>query len=334
MVVRPGPGWSVADVAVGWIRALARMVEVVDFRWDQVVAFHGSRLPLLSSNDVTLLASDVLLSRVLTTAPDVIVVVHGGEVPPATYAELRRHATVVLVHTESPYEDDRIASMHWCADVHLVNDPSGVERLTAAGAMAAYAHQAHDPAVHFDDGRARSLPLVFVGSGFAGRRAFLERLERRLPAGCDLHLGGTWSVDRRRRLDRCVRDDWPRPMPNTETAEVYRTARLGLNLYRLDHLERPELACGWSMGPREVEMAACGLWFARMPRPEGDQVLSMLPTFDDVDECVEVLAWAWAHPDAVAAAASAARKAVAGRTFDALASGLLGLLEAKELVAA
>ena len=39
-----------------------------------------------------------------------------------------------------------------------------------------------------------------------------------------------------------------------------------------------------AMGPREIEMAACRLFFLRDPRPECDEVFPMLPAFDGPED--------------------------------------------------
>jgi hypothetical protein len=73
-------------------------------------------------------------------------------------------------------------------------------------------------------------------------------------------------------------------------------------------------------------MAACGAFFLRDPRPEGDRVLSMLPTFSDPDEAGALLRWHLDRPDTRRALADAACAAVADRTFTASATQLLRLL--------
>lgn len=338
LVVRPGADWSVADVATGWIWGLQQVgVEVVDFRWDQRLALHRATLvdrgdgpeSAWSWPDAAVVAADGLLSTVYECQPDVVLVVSGWEIPPAVFQVMRnRGETVVLHHTESPYHDDRHVDMAWCADLHLVNDPLGVDRLRAAGARALYAPQSYRPDVHHPGAGHRDLSFVFVGSGFAARRAFFEQME--WPQNIDPVLAGDW-----RRLDPTGPDplagfvpDWlPQPLDNTATADLYRRAAMSLNLYRTDMVQRPELVEGTAMGPREVELAACGTFFLRDPRPESDEVLPMLPTFGSPEEASEKLAWWWARPGARHDAAQAARAAVADRTFDQLAKGLLGCLE-------
>lgn len=82
-----------------------------------------------------------------------------------------------------------------------------------------------------------------------------------------------------------------------------------------------------AMGPREVEMAACGMFFLRDPRPEGDQVLGMLPTFASPADAGEKLRWWLEHDAAREAVAEQARAAIEDRTFDASAAQLLRLFD-------
>jgi hypothetical protein len=74
-------------------------------------------------------------------------------------------------------------------------------------------------------------------------------------------------------------------------------------------------------------MAAVGAFFLRDPRPEGDALFPMLPTFTTPGEAADQLRWYLAHPDARETAAAKAREAVADRTFDSNAARLLRLLD-------
>jgi hypothetical protein len=74
-------------------------------------------------------------------------------------------------------------------------------------------------------------------------------------------------------------------------------------------------------------MAACGLWFLRDPRPEGDELFPQLPVFETAEQAGEMLRWALAHDTVRDVAARAARTAIAGRTFSSNARMLLRLLD-------
>ena len=81
------------------------------------------------------------------------------------------------------------------------------------------------------------------------------------------------------------------------------------------------------MGPREVEMAACGLPFVRDPRPESDEVFPMLPSFDGPEDAGEKIRWMLSHEREREKLAIMAREAIADRTFTNSARRLLKLLE-------
>jgi spore maturation protein CgeB len=111
-----------------------------------------------------------------------------------------------------------------------------------------------------------------------------------------------------------------------QTADIYRASKIGLNLYRR------ESELSWdgravAMGPREVEMAACGLPFLRDPRPEGDEVLKMLPVFRDPGEASDQLRWWLDHDTARERIAAQAREAITDRTFEHNARRLLRILD-------
>jgi spore maturation protein CgeB len=92
---------------------------------------------------------------------------------------------------------------------------------------------------------------------------------------------------------------------------------------RTGQLAAPTRPAGVACGPREIEMAACGLWFTRDPRPESDGLFAMLPSFTSPAEASEQIRWAVSHDRARQKAAAAAREAVAGRTFRESAMRLL-----------
>ena len=85
-------------------------------------------------------------------------------------------------------------------------------------------------------------------------------------------------------------------------------------------------ADGIACGPREIELAATGTWFARQSRPESDELFPMLPVFSSPEELGDVLRWALANPDVRDEAGSAARSAILDRTFPNNAKRLMGLL--------
>lgn len=210
------------------------------------------------------------------------------------------------------------------ADLTLLNDPVNLAAYRDIG-PAEYMPHAYRPSVHYPRaprGR-RPYDFAFVGTGFPSRVRFFHQM--RLD-GLNARLAGLWMdlpEDSPMRdwtaleSDDCVGND--------ETAAIYRRSRTSINLYRTE-AEDAHAGEGWAMGPREIELAACGTWFARDSRPESDEVFPMLPSFSTPEEAGDLIRWAVAHPAAREKAAAAARAAVADRTFDSNARRLLKLL--------
>lgn len=239
-----------------------------------------------------------------------------------------RRMRVVVLHTEEPYEHERELELGRHADLNLLNDPANLDAYRALGVPAYYLPHAYRPAVHHPgppDPRL-ACDFAFVGTAFSSRIAFLEAMDFE---GLDVLLAGNWQrLEEGSPLRKYLAHDVEECLDNPQTAEVYRSARTGLNLYRRE-ADTPEAAEGWAMGPREVEMAACGLFFLRDPRGEGDELLGMLPRFDGPEDASEQLRW-WLDPArdlGRAQRAEHARQAVEDRTFTANATQLLRLLD-------
>jgi hypothetical protein len=109
-------------------------------------------------------------------------------------------------------------------------------------------------------------------------------------------------------------------------ASARTSATIGANIYRKEHSEGSH-ADGWAMGPREVELAACGSFFLREPRPEGDKLFPMLPTFTEPGELGDLIRWWLPQEDRRRDAAVAAQAAIADRTFTNTAASLLRFVD-------
>ncbi len=121
-------------------------------------------------------------------------------------------------------------------------------------------------------------------------------------------------------------------MDNDDAAHLYRASVTSANLYRketqeAETLTATELSEGWAMGPREVELAACGTWFSRESRAEGDELFPWLPIFAEPSELADQIRWALSHPEERFRDAQRARAAIADRTFDNNVGRLLRLLD-------
>ena len=332
LVVRPGPQFSVADVARGWVAGLRKNgVEVTDFNFDDRLSFYSTAhlerdgtfvRPFANPEEAARLAAEGIEAACYRFWPDVVLIVSGFFVPPLILDLLRsRGHKVVLVHTESPYEDDRQLLRAPHASLNVLNDPTNLDRFNEL-APSVYIPHAYDPAIHHPRPpveEARS-EFCFVGTGYPSRIAFLEQVDW---SGIDFALAGNWAGAKDSTLAKHLAHDIGDCCPNEEAAVLYASTKASANLYRR---EATESADGWAMGPREVELAACGTFQLRESRGEGDRVLHMLPTFNGPGDFEEQLRWWLIHDEAREDAARAARAAVADRTFEANAAHLLRLI--------
>jgi len=239
----------------------------------------------------------------------------------------RAHGTkVVVMNTESPYEETRQMMTADCADLVVLNDPTNLEQYRQV-TQAMYLPHAHRPHVHHPGPASPDLKcdFGFVGTGYRSRIDFFEAMNL---DGLDVVLAGNWQqLKDSSPLAPFLVGEKRECYDNTDTADLYRSAKVGLNLYRREaNVDDGDTAHGWAMGPREVEMCATGLWFARDPRGEGDDLLPMLPTFTSPEEASDLVRWALANPDAREEAAKQAREAIADRTFENHAEQLLAAL--------
>ena len=336
VVAAPGPAFSVQDVYVGWVEALRELGQhVIEYNLSERLTFYSSALkqvsehtfvPYLTGDQAYELAINGLYATLYKARPDVLLVISGFFVPPQLLDRARRSGTrTVVAYTEVPYENDKQLKLAPYADINLLDDPTGIEDYARHG-KAVYVPHAYRPSLHTPGPVVPALEcdLGFVGTGFPSRVEFFERMDL---AGVDVLLAGNWTL---------VGEDSPLApyvvthvddcLDNVKTVQVYRSARVGLNLYRRES-QRPELSQGWACSPREIEMAAVGLPFLRDPRPEGDELFPRLPTFTSPQEASELLRWWLTHPDERDKAAAGAREAVAERTFKHYAAQLLSMLE-------
>lgn len=337
LVCHPGPSFSVQDVYAGWVEALrVNGQQVFEFPLGDALSFYaqvllpageGAFKHALDREQAMGLAVDRLYASILKVRPHVLLLVSAFFVP-GELMDIARAAgvRVVVLHTESPYQDTQQLKVAAHADLNLLNDPLNIEQFRAVAPTEYFPHS-YRPTVHQPGPVDPDLAcdLSFVGTGYPSRIGFFEAMNLE---GLTVRLAGNWLalaedsplrayVDHQ--LDECL--------DNAETVRIYQSTAVGLNLYRREVEDGTLSDAGWAMGPREVELAACRAFFLRDPRPEGDEVLDMLPTFAGPDDASEQLRWWLARPDERAAVARKARAAIADRTFANSARRLLVLLD-------
>jgi hypothetical protein len=334
LVVNPGPNFSVADVARGWARGLADLgVDVRTFELDKLLDYfayaytdrNGEVVKAHTEAEAIQLAAGQIKAACYDWWPDLVLVVSGFFMYPQLVDIMRnRHRHVVLLCTESPYEDEaQLQKAAWYDGV-VLNDPTNLDAFAeVCEGPALYAPHAYDPAVHYRAPAKRHADVSWIGTCYPSRAAFLEHVDW---SGLDVSFGGNFK-DAPQSLLRFVGHEPEECVDNDVTAEVYRGSLASFNIYRTEtNGQLSDSADGWAMGPREVEMARCGLWFARQSRPESDEVFLMLPTFSDPQELGDQLRWAIANPEARMMAAERAYAAVQDRTFPNNARALLQAL--------
>lgn len=335
LAAEPGPNFSVQDVHTGYVEALRAAGEkVIEYPLGSALTFYDSVLlqtgsgtfaKALTADQATRLAADRLAGALYKARPDALLLTSGFFVDTDLLDVARRDGVrVVGLLTEQPYEHARELALAEHCDLVLVNDPVNLrdfQRVTRA----AYAPHCYRPSVHHPGppDPVLACDLSFVGTGYRSRIDWFERLDL---TGLDVLLAGNWGqLSPDSPLRRYVAHGPEDCLANEQTAAVYRSTRVGLNLYRRE--AEDGASPGWSIGPREVEMAAAGCFYLRDPRPEGDELLPMLPTFTSPEQASDQLRWWLAHPDQRAAAALKAREAVQDRNFDRAAERLLRLLD-------
>ena len=335
LAIEPGPAFSVADVHAGWVKAFRQLgCHVVNFNMADRLDFYcgahlekeGQFVRAFNEEAAIRLAAKGVEAAALEVWPDLVLVTSGFFIPPAVYELLRiRGFKIVLNHLEEPYEATREMARAALVDANVINDPTHLESFRAVNPNTWYLPAAHDPEIHHPGASVADLTcdFGFVGTGFDSRICFFEAVDW---DGIDVALAGNWAeTDEDSPLRKFVVHDLAECFPNDRTADLYRSAKVSANLYRRE-AQNPGLERGWAMGPREVELAACGTFFLRDPREEGNEVLPMLPTFTGPADFEDQLRWWLDRDQARRDAAEAARAAVQDRTFVENAKALLRLL--------
>lgn len=338
LVVEPGPHFSVKDVCDGLAKGLRAIdgVEVgyvglgdrLNFYSEACLPRDGGYVKAFAPQAAINMAVKGLEVMLYEWWPDVVIIVSGFFIPPEVWGVLaRRPHHVVLWCTESPYEDDRQAQPARYADTVILNDPLHVDHFRAnVNERTFYMPHSYDPDRHHpgDPDPDVASDFAFVGTGFQSRIEFFEQVDW---TGINAVFGGNWQlVEDGSPLAPLLLHGKTECLDNADTARVYRSAKVTANLYRKETSEQGT-AAGWAMGPREVELAACGSFFLREPRPEGDELFPMLPTFETPSEFEKQLRWWLDHPVERKTAADEARRAIAGRTFEQTSRSLLRLID-------
>src|SRR5689334_9828203 len=122
------------------LRALGE--EVHEFPLGDVMTWHAAvhldredgqgMRPALTEAQVSQFSTDRVAAALFKVRPHATLVISGFFADPQVFEAARHYGTkVVLIHTESPYEDERQLRIAPYADLNLINDPVQLDRFEA-----------------------------------------------------------------------------------------------------------------------------------------------------------------------------------------------------------
>ena len=339
LIIQPGASYSVHDVYVGLSNALiARGHTVFVYQLDSRIERSASWLeycwrkagkpdPRPTHADVIYHASIEVLERALRFDVEGVLAISGMFLHPDFITLLRRAGVRTgVVFTESPYDDMHQVKFAQLVDVCWTNERTSVPVIGLANSKTYYLPAAFDPMRHRQLGEAPDpeVPahdVVFVGTGFQERIDLLSEVNW---SGIDFGLYGHWpALPSRHRLRKYLRGT---VMDNQKAVELYRRAKIGLNLHRTSMgfgRDAPRVERAESLNPRAYELAACGTFQISDRRAEVVETFGYsVPTFRDAAGLESLIHDYLARPDERRACAIAARHQSAFHTFAARAEQL------------
>lgn len=341
LMVHPGPDFSVADVFNGWKKAFEKQGhQVAVFNTNDRIAFYAQNsVPdytiglqrvcetcqqppfrnAMTEEDAVTASMQGLTHDLYAVWPHMVFFV-SAFFTPAWVLDLirqRRHKLVIL-HTESPYQDDEQLMRAQYATLNLLNDPTNLEEY-AHLAPAMYMPHAYDPDIHYPGRGKKDIDFTFIGTMFDSRRDFFEKFFELIDVEkYKFALGGAgWDGEHMDNSPLLKYLGHPRgeAVDNKEAAIHYRKSKIGINFYRRES-EKSHSGEGWAVGPREIETAACGIPWIRDARAESDELFPFLPSFRTPEEAAELFHWYLEDEDRRKKLGKTARNVIKHRTFD------------------
>ena len=345
LLVHPGASWSIADMHRGIRKALERQhIEIVDYAMDGRLAHsseflthvwkvgqkQGQHTEPPQAPDFVYHASLGIIERALRHYVDWVFIISGMYVHGEVLGLLRRAGLrTAVILSESPYADEHEKVIAAAADIVFTNERTSLGTFAGLCHEVHYFQHAHDPEVHRPtvdyEPNIASHDVVFVGTGFIERVNLLRGVNW---DGIDLGLYGAWDLlGSRNRLRKHVCGG---VTPNEVTAQLYRQAKIGLNLHRtsigygrkVEHVKGAE-----SMNPRCYELAATGTFFISDGRAEVREVFGdAVPTFDTPQQLEELIRYWLAHDEERRLVAASLPELVRSHTFDNRVETILDVL--------
>ena len=312
LVVGAGASFSTKDVEVGLSKAflahevetelyaLDRRIDLAD-RWVSYVwRYIHDKNPDLKPHwdDVVYRAGIGAIEMALRLEPDWVFVISAMYFHPDVIVMMKRAGLkVAVLFTESPYEDIKQARVAQLVDMCWVNERTSVEYMRQLNPNTYYyQHATYDPGVGAVQSSNKcsvspNMPahdVVFVGSGFQERLDLLDSVDW---TGLNVGLYGSWSLlPSRHRLRKHIKGGI---VSAVETRDLYRRAKIGLNLYRRsrEYSTTAELiTSAESANPRAYDLAFDRCFSLSEYRKEAEDVFGdSQPFFEGPKELRELI---------------------------------------------
>ena len=342
LLVGAGASYSIKDVENGYFQALqAAGIDTKVYLLDRRIGIAQRWLRMLwrergsrpedspTFPDIIYRASIEALEMALRFHVDWVLVISAMFFHPDVLLMLRRAGIkTAVLFTESPYDDEAQARVAKLVDVCWTTERSSTQTLNAGYLRHAYDPEQHRPLSEIPaDTPAHD--VVFVGTGFQERIELLESVNWK---GIDLGLYGTWSLlPSRHGLRKHVRG---RELPNQDAINLYRRAKIGLNLHRQSMgwgKQAPRIEHAESLNPRAYELAACGVFSISDRRAEVMETFGYsVPTFPDAVGLEMLIRDYLGHDKERQACALTAHRQILPHTFAARAAQILDDLQVFE----
>lgn len=216
-----------------------------------------------------------LPQKVSSFDPDLLFVVHGRKFSGRWRNEFsgRRSALWLL---DEPYEVDDTCRFSSRFNAVFVNDPGTLSRHSGSH----YLPVCYDPVTcTYVAGEKRQHAVGFIGGHNPQREEALARLAHK--DMLTYVVGGPWQNPAVN--DRCLSGN----IPAGQTAQLYRSTRIVINLFRTRHHFNRAGIPAFSLNPRVYEGVGCGALVISEYRSELDTICPEMPTFRTLDEMEE-----------------------------------------------
>ena len=350
MIVAPGANFSTYDMYKYYTAAFKHVLgaqNAVGFPYHSWIEYHMDALSVMPNKPESeedrasvaiTYASRELIADISIEMPDVVLFIDGTRVPPPIYNYIKNMRKrcgyprfIGAYLTDEPYISDLTKGLISSLDFIFCNDKQVVDDYGNRNMW--YLPHSYSEDVHYpgEESSEYASDVFFCGTVYPERLEIFSGVDW---SGIDAALCGYWGITG---IPDELKDVAVNAMlPNQELARYYRGSKVGINIHRtLGSSYGNNISSGqaYSVGPRVIEAAACGLPQVSDSRPEllhifGDSIL----TFTTAEELQSKIKYLLSNDDVRYNMRIAAMEAVAGMTYKHRAKVLSEkFIEAKEI---